>query len=336
MPTFGYSITLSDRALQLPARRPLHSGLLARIIGPAPATRFRRRRLAVDVTDIIDPLNDAQRAAVTAPDRPTLVLAGAGSGKTRVLVHRIAWVIRVNGVAAQHVLAVTFTNKAAAEMRDRIERLLGFPTRNLWIGTFHGLAHRLLRIHSAEAGLAGRLPDHGFRRPAPDDPPDAARARGRRERVGAERDPVVHQRAERRGPAAEGPEGRGQRGPAADDRPLRALREALRGRVGRRLRRAAAPLARAAARQRGAAAPIPRALQARARRRVPGHERDPVPLAQAARGARPACRSSSATTISRSIAGAARASRICSASSRTSRARSSCGSSRTTARPRTS
>ena len=108
----------------------------------------------MDVTDIIDPLNDAQRAAVTAPDRPTLVLAGAGSGKTRVLVHRIAWVIRVNGVAAQHVLAVTFTNKAAAEMRDRIERLLGFPTRSLWIGTFHGLAHRLLRIHSADAGLA--------------------------------------------------------------------------------------------------------------------------------------------------------------------------------------
>jgi len=108
----------------------------------------------MDVTDIIDPLNDAQRAAVTAPDRPTLVLAGAGSGKTRVLVHRIAWVIRVNGVAAQHVLAVTFTNKAAAEMRERIERLLGFPRRSLWIGTFHGLAHRLLRIHSEEAGLA--------------------------------------------------------------------------------------------------------------------------------------------------------------------------------------
>ena len=108
----------------------------------------------MDVTDIIEPLNDAQRAAVTAPDRPTLVLAGAGSGKTRVLVHRIAWVIRVNGVAAQHVLAVTFTNKAAAEMRERIERLLGFPTRSLWIGTFHGLSHRLLRIHSAEAGLA--------------------------------------------------------------------------------------------------------------------------------------------------------------------------------------
>jgi DNA helicase-2/ATP-dependent DNA helicase PcrA len=108
----------------------------------------------MDVTDIIEPLNEAQREAVTAPDRPMLVLAGAGSGKTRVLVHRIAWVIRVGGVAAQHVLAVTFTNKAAAEMRDRVEALLGMPTRNLWIGTFHGLAHRLLRIHWREAGLA--------------------------------------------------------------------------------------------------------------------------------------------------------------------------------------
>ncbi|HET7131313.1 MAG TPA: UvrD-helicase domain-containing protein, partial [Gammaproteobacteria bacterium] len=108
----------------------------------------------MDVTDIIEPLNEAQRAAVTAEDRPTLVLAGAGSGKTRVLVHRIAWVIRVNGVAAQHVLAVTFTNKAAAEMRERIERLLGFPTRNLWIGTFHGLSHRMLRIHAPAAGLS--------------------------------------------------------------------------------------------------------------------------------------------------------------------------------------
>ncbi|HUF73714.1 MAG TPA: DNA helicase II [Gammaproteobacteria bacterium] len=108
----------------------------------------------MDVTEILDPLNDAQRAAVSAESRPTLVLAGAGSGKTRVLVHRVAWLIRVEGVAPQEIMAVTFTNKAANEMRQRIEVLLGMPTRHLWIGTFHGLAHRLLRRHWREAGLA--------------------------------------------------------------------------------------------------------------------------------------------------------------------------------------
>ncbi len=108
----------------------------------------------MDITDILEPLNEAQREAVTAPEAPTLVLAGAGSGKTRVLVHRVAWLVRVEGCAPQHILAVTFTNKAAHEMRQRIEALLGFPTRNLWIGTFHGLAHRLLRIHAEDAGLA--------------------------------------------------------------------------------------------------------------------------------------------------------------------------------------
>ena len=108
----------------------------------------------MDVTDLIDPLNDEQREAVTGEAQPTLVLAGAGSGKTRVLVHRVAWLVRVLGFAAQEVLAVTFTNKAAAEMRHRIEALLEMPTQHLWIGTFHGLAHRLLRIHWREAGLA--------------------------------------------------------------------------------------------------------------------------------------------------------------------------------------
>ena len=109
----------------------------------------------MDVTAILDPLNDAQREAVTTPPgNPVLVLAGAGSGKTRVLVHRIAWLIAVEDVMPQHLFAVTFTNKAAWEMRHRIETLLGFPTRHFWIGTFHGLAHRLLRIHWREAGLA--------------------------------------------------------------------------------------------------------------------------------------------------------------------------------------
>ncbi|HXY96587.1 MAG TPA: DNA helicase II [Steroidobacteraceae bacterium] len=107
----------------------------------------------MDLTPILDPLNDAQRAAVTAPVGPVLVLAGAGSGKTRVLTHRIAWVIQAEGASPQGILAVTFTNKAAGEMRARVERLLGIPAAALWIGTFHGIAHRLLRIHWREAQL---------------------------------------------------------------------------------------------------------------------------------------------------------------------------------------
>ncbi len=107
----------------------------------------------MDVTPILESLNDAQRQAVTASADPMLVIAGAGSGKTRVLVHRAAWLIDVEGISPQSLLAVTFTNKAAAEMRGRIEALLGTPVSHLWIGTFHGLAHRLLRRHWREAGL---------------------------------------------------------------------------------------------------------------------------------------------------------------------------------------
>jgi len=107
----------------------------------------------MDVTPILESLNDAQRQAVTAAADPMLVIAGAGSGKTRVLVHRAAWLIDVEGVSPQSLLAVTFTNKAAAEMRGRIESLLNMPVGHLWIGTFHGLAHRLLRRHWREAGL---------------------------------------------------------------------------------------------------------------------------------------------------------------------------------------
>jgi DNA helicase-2/ATP-dependent DNA helicase PcrA len=107
----------------------------------------------MDVTPILDGLNDAQRQAVTSPPEPALIVAGAGSGKTRVLVHRAAWLIDVEGISPQSLLAVTFTNKAAAEMRGRIESLLQLPVKHLWIGTFHGLAHRMLRRHWREAGL---------------------------------------------------------------------------------------------------------------------------------------------------------------------------------------
>ena len=102
---------------------------------------------------LLESLNDAQRDAVTAPLGAILVLAGAGSGKTRVLTHRAAWLIREHDVSPHGLLAVTFTNKAAAEMRGRIESLLGIPGDALWVGTFHGIAHRLLRRHWREAGL---------------------------------------------------------------------------------------------------------------------------------------------------------------------------------------
>ena len=109
--------------------------------------------LAMDVTAIIDPLNSAQREAVSHTGNHLLVLAGAGSGKTRVLVHRIAWLVQVEQVSPHSILAVTFTNKAAHEMRARIQDMLGISPRGMWVGTFHGLAHRLLKAHWHEAGL---------------------------------------------------------------------------------------------------------------------------------------------------------------------------------------
>lgn len=107
----------------------------------------------MDVSLLLDNLNDKQRTAVAAPLSNLLVLAGAGSGKTRVLVHRIAWLLSVENVFPYSIVAVTFTNKAAAEMRHRIEQLIGTSKGAMWIGTFHGLAHRLLRTHHMDAQL---------------------------------------------------------------------------------------------------------------------------------------------------------------------------------------
>lgn len=102
---------------------------------------------------ILTSLNDAQQQAVQAPLGHQLILAGAGSGKTRVLTSRIAWLVEVEKISPFNILAVTFTNKAASEMRSRVEKLLNVPARTLWIGTFHGLSHRILRAHFEEAGL---------------------------------------------------------------------------------------------------------------------------------------------------------------------------------------
>ena len=106
-----------------------------------------------DVTAILDQLNTAQREAVSAPQGNLLVLAGAGSGKTRVLVHRIAWLMQAEGLSPYALLAVTFTNKAAREMRTRLEALQGISLRHVWVGTFHSIAHRLLRTHWQDARL---------------------------------------------------------------------------------------------------------------------------------------------------------------------------------------
>src|SRR5690554_1178631 len=107
----------------------------------------------MDVSELLDDLNKPQREAVAAPLGHTRILAGAGSGKTRVLVHRIAWLIQAEALSPANILAVTFTNKAAAEMRGRIEQMIGYPIGGMWVGTFHGLAHRLLRSHWQDANL---------------------------------------------------------------------------------------------------------------------------------------------------------------------------------------
>ena len=107
----------------------------------------------MDVTSILAKLNSAQEEAVTSDKKHLLVLAGAGSGKTRVLVHRIAWKIQVENSSPYSILAVTFTNKASKEMRERIDELMGMSLRGMWVGTFHGLAHRLLKAHWRDAKL---------------------------------------------------------------------------------------------------------------------------------------------------------------------------------------
>jgi DNA helicase-2/ATP-dependent DNA helicase PcrA len=108
----------------------------------------------MDISFLLNPLNDAQREAVTLPeDVHALVLAGAGSGKTRVLTHRLGWLTEALGFAPWNLLAVTFTNKAAAEMRARVHQLVGAKAEQMTLGTFHGIAYRLLRQHWREAGL---------------------------------------------------------------------------------------------------------------------------------------------------------------------------------------
>jgi DNA helicase-2/ATP-dependent DNA helicase PcrA len=147
MPEIGFTVT-ADRT---------GGGALDRMPGPcrepAPYRIVQQFEVSMNLERQIERLNPPQREAVTVPGQTALVVAGAGSGKTRVLTHRIAWLIDVERAAPAEILAVTFTNKAAAEMRERIGELVAVSPRALWVGTFHGIAHRLLRAHWREAGL---------------------------------------------------------------------------------------------------------------------------------------------------------------------------------------
>src|SRR5262245_54583763 len=243
------------------------------------AARLQSR--AMDVSHLLDALNPAQRDAVTAAPAHYLVLAGAGSGKTRVLVHRIAWLTEVLGFSPWGVLAVTFTNKAAGEMRGRAEALMPRGGRGLTVGTFHGIAHRWLRQHWREAGLA-----ETFQILDADDQQRLVKRTLGALGVDEARFPprqatwfINNAKDEGKRPDRSGL----QPGHAHADRRLPRLRGRLPARGPGRLRRAAAAPARAVAAQRRAARALPRPLRAPAGRRVPGHQHDPVRVRAPAR-----------------------------------------------------
>jgi len=134
------------------------AGAMRAVYGQSRAGALRLSSPAPRMDPILDPLNDAQREAVLHGDGPLLVLAGAGSGKTRVIVHRVAHLVRHRGVAPWHILCVTFTNKAAGEMKERLAALLGPEGEQAWVSTFHAFGARFLRREAQAAGLSSSFP----------------------------------------------------------------------------------------------------------------------------------------------------------------------------------
>src|SRR5260370_8673836 len=127
---------------------------------------------AEHIQELLEDLNEPQREAVTHGEGPLLILAGAGSGKTRVLAHRIAYLIYTDQAQAGEILAITFTNKAASEMRQRVERLLGHATRGMWLMTFHSACPPILRVEAPRLGYTRQVTIyHHAHSPRPPHPP---------------------------------------------------------------------------------------------------------------------------------------------------------------------
>ena len=242
--------------------------------------------LTTDLEALLAGLNEPQREAVTYGEGPQLILAGAGSGKTRVLTHRIAYLIATDAAKPNEILAITFTNKAAGEMRDRAELLVGGRVRAMWVMTFHAACARMLRAEAQRLGYTRQFTIY--------DPADSRRLIKRcLDELGI--DP------KRFTPASIGAQISDAKNKLRDaDAYAQHGRLVLRADRGRRLpllRARAAPDERDGLRrparprgQRARAVPRgPRALRQRlsprARRRVPGHQPRPVPLAAAARPA---------------------------------------------------
>ena len=256
---------------------------------------------------IVARLNPEQARAVTTTDGPLLILAGAGSGKTRVLAHRVAYLIGVKGVRPWQILAVTFTNRAAAELRERIIGLVGEPGRDVQAGTFHAICARVLRRDGEAIGINRRFVIYDTDDQAAlmkqilkaEDMPATGEFRpsvilGAISRAKNEMVDPDHARRDRRDAAR--PDGRPVRAAlpraAAGGRRARLRRPADRGR---------APV-RAGA---GRPAALPGALAVPPRRRVPGHEPRRSTCGSRRSPSAPQPRASSATTTSRSIPGAA-------------------------------
>ena len=304
----------------------------------AAARPLSARAAAARPAPYLDGLNPDQRAAVEALDGPVLVLAGAGTGKTRALTTRIAHLLNTGRARPNEILAVTFTNKAAREMKARVGGLVGGVVEGMpWLGTFHSLSVRILRRNAELVGLKSNFTILDV-----DDQLRLLRQIVQAHRIDEKRWPprllagLIDGWKNRaltpdRVPASEverlQPPGRRalRRVPGAAARPQRL-----------RLRRPADARPRHPAGPPGRAGAVPALVPLHPRRRVPGHQRRAVPVAAAARGRPTATSASSATTTSRSTAGAAPRSATSCASRRTSPGRSSSASSRTTARPRTS